>query len=143
MGKVMGTTPLYGSARPTASEDAGSAAESAAAATSAAPAFRNARLLSLSASILRLLAGHSGGRQYTAVPYFWSDQYGVRIQFAGHRRDGDAVRVIEGDPDDRSFLAAYERDGRTVAVLGMNQPKLFTRWRRQLHAPDPAGACTA
>ena len=69
------------------------------------------------------------------VPYFWSDQYGVRIQFAGHREDGDAVRVVEGDPEQRSFLAVYERGGQPVAVLGMNQPKLFTRWRRQLRAP--------
>jgi NADPH-dependent 2,4-dienoyl-CoA reductase/sulfur reductase-like enzyme len=77
-------------------------------------------------------------REYAAVPYFWSDQYGVRIQFAGHRTDGDAVRIIEGDPDDRSFLALYERDGRFVAALGMNQPKLFTRWRRQLRVPEAA-----
>jgi 3-phenylpropionate/trans-cinnamate dioxygenase ferredoxin reductase subunit len=81
-------------------------------------------------------------REHTAVPYFWSDQYGVRIQFAGHRSDGDTVRIVEGDPDQRSFLAVYERDGRPVAVLGMNQPKLFTRWRRQLRAPDPAPAAT-
>jgi 3-phenylpropionate/trans-cinnamate dioxygenase ferredoxin reductase subunit len=73
-----------------------------------------------------------------AVPYFWSDQYGVRIQFAGHREAGDAVRVVEGDPEQRSFLAVYERDGHPVAVLGMNQPKLFTRWRRQLRAASPA-----
>ncbi|MBM7805195.1 NADPH-dependent 2,4-dienoyl-CoA reductase/sulfur reductase-like enzyme [Geodermatophilus bullaregiensis] len=72
------------------------------------------------------------------VPYFWSEQYGSRIQFAGHRRDGDAVRVIEGDPGERSFLAVYERDGRPVAVLGMDQPRLFTRWRRQLRAAEPA-----
>lgn len=72
------------------------------------------------------------------VPYFWSDQYGTRLQFAGHRREGDAVRVVEGDPDDRSFLAVYERAGRPVAVLGMNQPKQFTRWRRQLGAPRAA-----
>jgi 3-phenylpropionate/trans-cinnamate dioxygenase ferredoxin reductase subunit len=72
-----------------------------------------------------------------AIPYFWSDQYGVRIQFAGHREDGDTVRIVEGDPEQRAFLAVYERDGRPVAVLGMNQPKLFTRWRRQLLAPGP------
>ncbi|MDR6321554.1 NAD(P)/FAD-dependent oxidoreductase [Actinoplanes couchii] len=68
------------------------------------------------------------------APYFWSDQYGARIQFAGHHEPGDAVRVVEGDPDSRSFLAVYERDSEPVAVLGMNQPKLFTRWRRQLRA---------
>jgi NADPH-dependent 2,4-dienoyl-CoA reductase/sulfur reductase-like enzyme len=68
------------------------------------------------------------------APYFWSEQYGVRIQFAGHRRDGDTVHVVEGDPDARSFLAVYSRDDSPVAVLAMNQPKLFTRWRRQLGA---------
>ncbi|MEX5720873.1 NAD(P)/FAD-dependent oxidoreductase [Geodermatophilus maliterrae] len=72
------------------------------------------------------------------VPYFWSEQYGSRIQFAGSRRDGDVVRVLEGDPAERSFLAVYERDGRPVAVLGMDQPRLFTRWRRQLRAAEPA-----
>ncbi|HZH21092.1 MAG TPA: FAD-dependent oxidoreductase [Geodermatophilus sp.] len=75
-----------------------------------------------------------------AVPYFWSDQYGVRIQFAGCRREGDEVRVVEGSCADRSFLAVYERDGRPVAVLGVDQPRLFTRWRRQLRTAVPAGA---
>jgi NADPH-dependent 2,4-dienoyl-CoA reductase/sulfur reductase-like enzyme len=70
----------------------------------------------------------------TPVPYFWSDQYGARIQFAGSRREGDVARVVEGSCADRSFLVVYERDGHPVAVLGMNQPRLFTRWRRQLRA---------
>jgi hypothetical protein len=59
----------------------------------------------------------------------------VRIQFAGTRREGDTVRVIEGDTDRCSFLAVYERGGQLVGVLGMNQPKLFSRWRRQLARP--------
>jgi NADPH-dependent 2,4-dienoyl-CoA reductase/sulfur reductase-like enzyme len=70
----------------------------------------------------------------TPVPYFWSDQYGTRLQFAGSRRETDVARVIEGSCADRSFLAVYERDGEPVAVLGMNQPRLFTRWRRQLRS---------
>ncbi|MGY1634126.1 NAD(P)/FAD-dependent oxidoreductase [Geodermatophilus sp. SYSU D01186] len=72
-----------------------------------------------------------------AVPYFWSDQYGARIQFAGSRREGDVARVVEGSCADRSFLVVYERDGQPVAVLGMNQPRLFTRWRRQLRSAVP------
>jgi 3-phenylpropionate/trans-cinnamate dioxygenase ferredoxin reductase component len=71
------------------------------------------------------------------LPYFWSDQYGARIQFAGHRHADDEVRIVEGDPADRSFLAVYERAGEPVAVLGMNQPRLFTRWRRQLRTAVP------
>jgi NADPH-dependent 2,4-dienoyl-CoA reductase/sulfur reductase-like enzyme len=80
----------------------------------------------------------TGQQAPTAVPYFWSEQYGRRIQFAGTRRDGDAVRVVEGSCADRSFLAVYERDGRPVAVLGVDQPRLFTRWRRQLRSAEPA-----
>jgi NADPH-dependent 2,4-dienoyl-CoA reductase/sulfur reductase-like enzyme len=76
----------------------------------------------------------------TPVPYFWSDQYGSRIQFAGSRREGDVARVVEGNVADRSFLVLYERDGAPVAVLGMNQPRLFTRWRRQLRSPVPASS---
>ncbi len=86
-----------------------------------------------------LLAGSRGGRPHEAVPYFWSEQYGVRIQFAGYRGDADTVRVVEGDTAERQFVAVYERGGRPVAVLGMNSPKLFTRLRRQLGAPPPAG----
>jgi NADPH-dependent 2,4-dienoyl-CoA reductase/sulfur reductase-like enzyme len=71
------------------------------------------------------------------LPYFWSDQYGARLQFAGHRHEADEVRIVEGDPADRSFLAVYEWAGAPVAVLGMNQPRLFTRWRRQLRAAVP------
>jgi len=70
-------------------------------------------------------------------PYFWSDQYGVRLQFAGHRRPGDTVEVVDGDPAARSFVAVYRRAGRPVAVLSLNQPKLFGRLRRQLATPEP------
>lgn len=70
-------------------------------------------------------------------PYFWSEQYGRRIQFAGHARPDDEVRVIDGEPADGSFLALYERDGQPTAVLGVDQGKAFTRWRRQL---QPGGA---
>jgi NADPH-dependent 2,4-dienoyl-CoA reductase/sulfur reductase-like enzyme len=73
----------------------------------------------------------------TPVPYFWSDQYGARIQFAGSRREGDVARVVEGSCADRSFLVVYEREEQPVAVLGMNQPRLFTRWRRQLRSAVP------
>ncbi|WP_219414689.1 NAD(P)/FAD-dependent oxidoreductase [Pseudonocardia nigra] len=66
------------------------------------------------------------------APYFWSDQYGARLQFAGHRLPGDAVEVVEGDLESRRFVAGYRRDGELVAVFAMNQPKLFGKWRRQL-----------
>ncbi|MGY1793003.1 NAD(P)/FAD-dependent oxidoreductase [Geodermatophilus sp. SYSU D00525] len=82
----------------------------------------------------------TGAPAPTPVPYFWSDQYGVRIQFAGSRREGDVPRVLEGSCADRCFLVVYEREGQPVAVLGMDQPRLFTRWRRQLRSAVPAAS---
>jgi 3-phenylpropionate/trans-cinnamate dioxygenase ferredoxin reductase component len=70
-------------------------------------------------------------------PYFWSDQYGVRLQFAGYRRAGDTVEIVDGDPDARSFVALYRRGERAVAVLALDQAKLFGRLRRTLPVAQP------
>ena len=83
-----------------------------------------------SAAVAALLGADAAASP--GIPYFWSDQYGVRIQFAGTRGPDDKLRVVEGDVAARSFLAVYERDDAPVAVLGMNQSRLFARWRRQL-----------
>lgn len=72
-------------------------------------------------------------RQPLNLPYFWSDQYNVRIQFAGQARDADRVSIEAGDPAAHSFLAVYYRGGEPVAVLGANQPRLFNKWKRQLN----------
>ena len=74
--------------------------------------------------------------------YFWSDQYGTRIQFAGAAEPSDEVRFLDGAPTDGAFVATYHRGDVTTAVLAMNSPRLFTRLRRQLAsatwpAPDP------
>ncbi|QLH26805.1 NAD(P)/FAD-dependent oxidoreductase [Streptomyces sp. Rer75] len=83
-----------------------------------------------------LLAGTTV-EPFGALPYFWSDQYGARIQFAGRRETGDTVRIEEGNPDGDEgaaggFLAVYERDAVPTAVLAVNRPKPFTRLRREL-----------
>jgi NADPH-dependent 2,4-dienoyl-CoA reductase/sulfur reductase-like enzyme len=77
-------------------------------------------------------------RQPLNLPYFWSDQYNVRIQFAGQARDADRVSIEAGDPAAHSFLAVYYRDREPVAVLGANQPRLFNKWKRQLNAARSA-----
>ncbi|MEU0005095.1 FAD-dependent oxidoreductase [Streptomyces sp. NPDC006314] len=91
-------------------------------------------------AVTNLLAGRVRESVHT-VPYFWSDQYGARIQFAGRYREGDTVRVTEGQitdglPGEAGFLARYERDGRTVAVLGVDRPRAFMRARRELQREE-------
>ncbi|MFI0467441.1 NAD(P)/FAD-dependent oxidoreductase [Saccharopolyspora sp. 5N102] len=84
-------------------------------------------------AIHNLLAGRTA-RNFTTVPYFWSEQYGVRIQFAGHASPKDEVEIVDGAPDDRRFVARFHRANETTAFLAMNNPKLFTKHRRQLTA---------
>ncbi|MFG2029113.1 NAD(P)/FAD-dependent oxidoreductase [Streptomyces sp. NPDC048825] len=84
------------------------------------------------AAVATLLAGGAVEPGVPRPPYFWSDQYGVKIQFAGHAAGADSVTIEEGTADERNVLAVYRRAGQPVAALGMNQPRLFTRWRKQL-----------
>jgi NADPH-dependent 2,4-dienoyl-CoA reductase/sulfur reductase-like enzyme len=86
------------------------------------------------AAVAALLAGGAVEPGVPRPPYFWSDQYGVKIQFAGHAAGADSVTIEQGAADDRDVLAVYRRAGHPVAALGMNQPRLFTRWRKQLAA---------
>lgn len=65
-----------------------------------------------------LLAGPEGAESFEEVPYFWSDQYDVKLQMLGVPTDYDKVEIVEGDPEAWEFVAAYGRDGRTIAVLG-------------------------
>jgi NADPH-dependent 2,4-dienoyl-CoA reductase/sulfur reductase-like enzyme len=90
-------------------------------------------------AVATLLAGGTHNGIAPKPPYFWSDQYGRRIQFAGIAHTGDEITFEVGTVRDDSFLATYRRRGEPVAVLGVDQPKLFTRLRRQLaFVPVPA-----
>jgi NADPH-dependent 2,4-dienoyl-CoA reductase/sulfur reductase-like enzyme len=69
------------------------------------------------AAARNLLAGPGQGEPYSEVPYFWSDQYDVKLQMFGVPRDYDTIKVIEGDADSWHFVAAYGRSGRTIAAV--------------------------
>jgi NADPH-dependent 2,4-dienoyl-CoA reductase/sulfur reductase-like enzyme len=67
------------------------------------------------------------------LPYFWSDQHGHRIQMAGYGSLADTVDV-ETDLGDQGLLAVYRRAGEPVAVLSLDRPREFVRWRKTLVA---------
>lgn len=72
------------------------------------------------------------------VPYFWSDQYDLKIQCLGHPRAGDTVHLVEDfDVQARRFLAYYERDGVLAAVVGAGVPEQIRTARGKIAAGAP------
>lgn len=61
---------------------------------------------------------------YAQVPWFWSDQYDLKLQIAGLSQGYDDV-VIRGEPDSRTFSCAYLKDGALIAVDAINSPRDF------------------
>jgi 3-phenylpropionate/trans-cinnamate dioxygenase ferredoxin reductase subunit len=61
---------------------------------------------------------------YSEVPWFWSDQYDLKLQIAGLSTGYDEV-VLRGDPAARSFAVFYLRAGQLLAVDAINSPKDF------------------
>jgi NADPH-dependent 2,4-dienoyl-CoA reductase/sulfur reductase-like enzyme len=82
----------------------------------------------------RTLVEGEAAPPYEAVPYFWSDQHGVKIQFVGTTQPGDEVIVLEGDPGEDRFVAAYGRHGRLVAALGIRRPARIMELQRMIAA---------
>ncbi|MGW0788801.1 NAD(P)/FAD-dependent oxidoreductase [Streptomyces sp. NPDC002911] len=83
-------------------------------------------------------------RPYNPVPYFWTDQLGVKIQVYGLPTPTATVHIIEGGTEEGRFVAQYlDSEGSPVAVLGWNMPKQARQHRRQLldrYAPASAAA---
>ncbi|HKD46212.1 MAG TPA: FAD-dependent oxidoreductase [Rhizomicrobium sp.] len=58
-------------------------------------------------------------KAYSEVPWFWSDQYDLKLQIAGLARPSDAI-VLRGDPSSRKFAVFHLRDGAVAAVEAVN-----------------------
>ncbi|HEX2284121.1 MAG TPA: FAD/NAD(P)-binding oxidoreductase [Mycobacterium sp.] len=69
------------------------------------------------------------------VPYFWSDQYDVKIQCLGEPEATDTVHIVEDDG--RKFLAFYERDGVVAGVVGGGMPGKVMKTRAKIAAGAP------
>ena len=63
-------------------------------------------------------------RAYTEVPWFWSDQYDLKLQIAGLTQGHDA-HALRGDPASRSFAVYYFRERTLIAVEAVNAPRDF------------------
>ncbi|MFF1505004.1 NAD(P)/FAD-dependent oxidoreductase [Streptomyces sp. NPDC058316] len=90
-----------------------------------------------------IAAGAGGGpapQTYDPVPYFWSEQFGRFVQYAGHCAAADTL-LWRGDPADPSWSVCWLRDGVLVAVLAVGRPRDLAQGRRLIEAGarlDPA-----
>ena len=66
---------------------------------------------------------------YKALPWFWSNQYDIKLQTAGLSIGHDTA-VLRGDPASRSFSVIYLRDGVVIAVDAVNRVKDYVQGRK-------------
>lgn len=79
-------------------------------------------------------------RKYDAVPWFWSDQYDLKLQMTGLSHGYDQF-VLRGSMDNKSFAAFYLKDGRLIACDAVNRAQEFMVAKRMVAACmsfDPA-----
>jgi NADPH-dependent 2,4-dienoyl-CoA reductase/sulfur reductase-like enzyme len=81
-----------------------------------------------------LLAGRAAASPYVPVPYFWSDQYDVKIQVIGYPGPDDDVVVVDGSVREGRFVALYGRGGKLSAALGFSRPRQLMGYRPLLEA---------
>ena len=79
-------------------------------------------------------------KEYAEIPWFWSDQYDLKMQIVGLSEPDDEV-VVRGNIADRKFSVCYLRDGVFVALNAINAPKDFMAAKKLVAAKkriDPA-----
>jgi 3-phenylpropionate/trans-cinnamate dioxygenase ferredoxin reductase subunit len=69
--------------------------------------------------------------EYAATPWFWSDQYDLKLQMVGLSAGFDAALTL-GDPAERRFSQFYFREGRLIAIDSVNRPADHMRGRKLL-----------
>ena len=77
---------------------------------------------------------------YTRLPYFFSDQYDLGMEYVGHSQPGDAL-AIRGDLDAGEFIAFWHRDGAVTAAMNVNVWDVVDDLKALITAPgtvDPA-----
>ncbi|WIX75625.1 FAD/NAD(P)-binding oxidoreductase [Amycolatopsis carbonis] len=86
-----------------------------------------------------IVHGDASELVHDPVPYFWSDQFGHRIEYVGHHGPSDTVSIDDGY--ERGWTAQWsDADGRLTAALGVDQSKLVAAWRKEMLTPQTTGA---
>jgi NADPH-dependent 2,4-dienoyl-CoA reductase/sulfur reductase-like enzyme len=104
----------------------------------------------LARALVRDLAGERAEPAEPLLPYFWSDQFGRKVQLLGRPGLADSVELLHGeepaDPDEpapRKLLAGYFAGDRLVAIAGISAPALLGRYRALLNEGASRGKVLA
>jgi 3-phenylpropionate/trans-cinnamate dioxygenase ferredoxin reductase subunit len=81
---------------------------------------------------------HGDVKPFAPLPYFWTDQYNVKLQVHGILPEGSEVTVEEGALGEDRFVALYRKDGLLTGVLGWNAPARVLPYRKLLLEQQPA-----
>ncbi|MDT7845697.1 NAD(P)/FAD-dependent oxidoreductase [Streptomyces justiciae] len=82
-------------------------------------------------AVARNLLNPEARKPFAPVPYFWSDQYDMKVQAYGFLRGHDEVAVVEGDLAERRFVAVYRTGERVSGALAVGMaPKAIRGWRQ-------------
>ena len=76
------------------------------------------------------------GARALMVPYFWSDQYGKKIQMLGHPRADDDVVRVSGSPDEGKWLALFSRGGVVTGIVALSHPRALMLSKHLLESPS-------
>ncbi|MEU6314940.1 FAD-dependent oxidoreductase [Streptomyces sp. NPDC047014] len=82
-----------------------------------------------------ILAGEPAAA-YDPVPYFWSEQFGRFVQYAGHHAGADTL-IRRGDPAQDAWSVCWLKDGALVAVLAVGRPRDLAQGRRLIETARP------
>ncbi|MFE2043080.1 NAD(P)/FAD-dependent oxidoreductase [Streptomyces sp. NPDC059477] len=72
-----------------------------------------------------------------ALPSFWTDQFGSRMQLVGAPAPEDSVHILAGAPGESGLVAVYTRDGHATAAVAVDAPRALIRHHAQVAAGAP------
>lgn len=76
---------------------------------------------------------------YTAVPFFWTTQFDVTLNYVGHAMGWDKLD-FDGELEKRDFLATYRKGDKIVAVAGMNRDRELAEWEERFRLDQTQSA---
>jgi len=86
------------------------------------------------AAALGVLSGRAHAKSFVPIPYFWSDQFGIRFQVLGNPGGHDDVVIVDGSFADGKFVALFGRAGRLRGVMAIGRPRQLMGFRPLLAA---------